>query len=363
MERSCSVATSAKPLTRWDFCKAPRTSADNRRGRTPRRGAARRLSWFFAAVSTLLLLAGAATAEEWPTRPVKIVAPFAPGGTADALGRLLAESLSRQFNQQFYVENRAGGAGMLGVKLVAASEPDGYTLVLTGLGSNVIAPAYFDDANDAALRDFTYIAYIGGAPVGLFVHPSLPVRDFSGFLSWARQQREPIEFMSAGSASNSYLFALDLAQKLGFKVIHVPYKGSGSAMLDLVAGHVKVAIMSFASGSEQLRNGDIKALAVATRERLTAFPDVPTFKELGYPQFVSGSWFVLSGPKKLPEVIALKLNAAVRKALTDSQIQARLQEFGLDTQVMSLPETAAFVKAETDRWSPIAREAHLRDAQ
>jgi tripartite-type tricarboxylate transporter receptor subunit TctC len=320
------------------------------------------LTLLFAALSAATFVTKAATADEWPTRPVKIVAPFAPGGTADALGRLVADSLSRQFNQQFYVENRAGGAGMLGVKLVAASDPDGYTLVISGLQSNVIAPAYFGDGSEQAIRDLTHIAYLGGAPVALFVHPSLPAKDLSEFLAWARQQKDPVPFMSAGTASNSYLFGLDLAQKLGFKVNHIPYKGSGSAMLDLEAGEVKVAIMSFSSGSEQVRNGTIKALAVATNERLKAFPDVPTFKELGYPNFVSGSWFVLSAPAGLPQDIALKLNSAVQRALTDSVVQARLEQFSLDTKVMSLPETAAFVKEETDRWTPIAHQASLHDA-
>jgi tripartite-type tricarboxylate transporter receptor subunit TctC len=247
------------------------------------------LALLLTALSSVSPIAGSAAAEEWPTRPVKIVVPFAPGGPADVLGRLVADNLSRQFNQPFYVENRAGGAGMLGVKLVAAASPDGYMLGVSGLQSNVIAPAYYDDGNEAFLRDLTYIAYLGGAPVALFVHRSVPARDLSAFLSWARQQQDPIEFMSAGTASNSYLFGLEFAQKLGFKVIHIPYKGSGSAVLDLVAGHVKVAIMSFSSGSEQVRSGDIKALAVATNDRLTAFPDVPTFRELGYPEFVSES--------------------------------------------------------------------------
>jgi tripartite-type tricarboxylate transporter receptor subunit TctC len=317
------------------------------------------LSLFLAVLSAVTLATDAATADQWPTRPVRIVAPFAPGGTADSLGRLVAESLSHQFGQQFYVENRPGAAGMLGVKLVAASKPDGYTLVLSGVGSNVIAPAYYGDSDADSLRDLTYVAYLGGAPVALFIHPSIPARNLSEFLAWARQQQKPIEFMSAGTASNSYLFGLDLAQKLGFKVAHIPYRGSGSAVLDLVAGNVKVAIMSFSSGSEYLRHGDIKALAVATNERLKAFPQVPTFKELGYPEFVSGSWFALSAPAGLPDDIALKLNNAVQKALTDGLIRARLEQYGLETKVMSLPETAAFVKAETDRWAPIAREAAL----
>jgi tripartite-type tricarboxylate transporter receptor subunit TctC len=169
--------------------------------------------------------------------------------------------------------------------------------------------------------------------------------------------------MSAGAASNSYLFGLDLAQKLGFKVTHIPYKGSGSAVLDLVAGNVKVATMSFSSGLEYLYHGDIKALAVAADERPKAFPQVPTFKELGYPEFVSGSWFVLSAPAGLPDDIALKLNGAVQKALSDGLIRARLEQYGLDTKVMSLSETAVFVKAETDRWAPIAREAALHNGR
>jgi tripartite-type tricarboxylate transporter receptor subunit TctC len=321
------------------------------------------LTLFFAALSAAIFLVTSATADEWPNKPVKVVVPFAPGGTADVLGRIVAQSLGGQFKQPFYVENRSGAAGMIGVKLVAASNPDGYTLVLSGLQSNVIAPAYYRDPNEDAIRTLTHIAYLGSAPVALFIHPSLPVRDFPTFLEWARAQQDPIEFMSAGAASNSYLFGLDLARRLGFKVIHIPYKGSGSAMLDLVAGHVKVATMSFSSGSEQVRSGDIKALAVAADKRLNAFPDVPSFKELGYPELVSGSWFVLSGPQNLPDLISQKLNSAVHKALSDSLIQERLEEYALSTNELSLSETVAFVKEETDRWTPIARGVSSHEAR
>ncbi len=295
--------------------------------------------------------------QDWPSRPVKIVAPFAAGGTADVLARMVAVHLGEAFHQQFYVENRSGAAGMIGAGMVAVASPDGYTLVTSGIGSNIIGPAFYGNATFDGVRDFTYIAYLGGAPVGLLVHPSLGLNTYRDFLAWAKAQKGSIDYMSAGAGSSSFLFGFELAQREGFGFNHIPYNGSGAAILDLLAGHVKVATISFSTGSELVRSGAIKALAVSTGRRLPAFPDVPTFKELGYKDMVSGSWFALAGPAHLPDEIVQKLNREVVAALKDPAIQRNLEHDGFDTRPMSPPEVTAFVEAERARWTPIATTA------
>jgi tripartite-type tricarboxylate transporter receptor subunit TctC len=270
---------------------------------------------------------------------------------------MVAVHLSDVFHQQFYIENRSGAAGMIGAGMVAVAPPDGYTLVISGIGSNIIGPAFYGNATFDGVRDFTYIAYLGGAPVGLLVHPSLGLNTYRDFLAWAKAQKGPIDYMSAGAGSSSFLFGFDLAQREGFSFTHIPYNGSGAAIPDLLAGNVKVATISFSTGSELVRSGAVKALAVSTERRLPAFPDVPTFKELGYKDMVSGSWFALSGPAHLPDEIVQKLNHAVVEALKDPVIQRNLEHDGFDTRPMSPAEVTAFVETESARWTPIAKAA------
>jgi tripartite-type tricarboxylate transporter receptor subunit TctC len=294
-------------------------------------------------------------AQAWPSRPIRFIAPFAAGGTSDTLGRIAAEHLRDQLHQQLYVENRVGAGGMIGSREVAAAEPDGYTFVVSGIASHVIAPAFSRTPPYDGLRDFTHVAYLGGPPVVLVAHPSLGVRSFKDFLDLARRTPEGIDYVSSGVGTHGFLFAEDMARREHFKLTHVPYKGSNPAMLDLIAGHVKVGAMAWSSAVEQIRAGNVQALGVSSESRLAGFPDVPTFKELGYPDLVAATWFSLSGPAKLPSEISHRLNAAVIAVMQEPAVQKQLALDGIELKALTPEDFTKFVAAETDRWAPVAK--------
>ena len=298
-----------------------------------------------------------ALAGEWPDRTVRIIVPFAAGGTSDTLGRVIAGYLSKKFSQPFIVDNRAGALGLIGCEAVSRAVPDGYTLLLSSLAANIIAPAFTGNATFDGVRSFTHIAYLGGPPVGLFVHSSLGVSTYGEFLAWAKTQKEPIDFVSSGIGTNGYLFGMTLAQKEHLNFNHIPYKGGAPALLDLVAGRVKVATMTFSTAVEQVRSGAVKVLAVSTQKRIAAFPDVPTFKELGYDDMVAASWFALSAPLNLPNEIVEKLNREVINIMQAPDIKARLAQEAIEIHVMTPAQVAAFFESENARWAPIAKAA------
>ena len=294
-------------------------------------------------------------AQAWPTRTVKFIAPFAAGGTSDTLGRIAAEHLRDKLYQQLYVENRVGAGGMIGSHEVAVAEPDGYTFVVSGIASHVIAPAFSRNPTYDGLRDFTHVAYLGGPPVVLVVHPSLGARTFKDFLDLARRTPEGLNYVSSGVGTHGFLFAEDMARREHFKLTHVPYKGSNPAVLDLIAGHVKIGAMAWSSAVEQIRAGNVQALGVSSQNRLAGFPDVPTFRELGYPDLVAATWFSLSGPAKLPSAISQRLNAAVVEAMQAPDVQKQFAQEGIESKSLTPEEFTKFVASETARWAPVAK--------
>jgi tripartite-type tricarboxylate transporter receptor subunit TctC len=307
-----------------------------------------------AAVSSLAL--SSAVAEDWPARPVKIVAPFAPGGTSDVLARVLAAHFGDVFHQAFIVENHPGAGGMLGSEAVAHAEPDGYTLVISGIASHVIAPAYSAKPTYDGVRDFTHIAYLGGPPVGLLVHPSLELKSYGDFLGYAKKRTDVLDYTSSGTGTLGFLVGEELAHKEGIKLNHIPYKGGGPALLDLIAGHVTVATMTFSSAAGQVRGGTVRALAVTSEGRLAHFPDIPTFKEQGY-DLVATTWFALSGPARLPAAIVDRLNRATIETLAQPDVRERLSADEIEFKVMTPAQVTEFFASETAHWAPAAKAA------
>jgi tripartite-type tricarboxylate transporter receptor subunit TctC len=303
----------------------------------------------------LVSATGHSYAQAWPNKIVKFIAPFAAGGTSDTLGRIAAEHLRAKLHQQFYVENRVGAGGMIGSHEIAVAEPDGYTFVISGIASHVIAPAFSRNPSYDGLRDFTHVAYLGGPPVVLVAHPSLGAHLFKDFLDLARRTPEGLNYVSSGVGTHGFLFAEDMARREHFKLTHVPYKGSNPAVLDLIAGHVKIGAMAWSSAVEQIRAGNVQALGVSSQNRLAGFPDVPTFKELGYPDLVAATWFALSGPAKLPSEISHRLNAAVVEILQEPEVQMQLAQDGIEIKALTPEEFTKFVESETARWAPVAK--------
>ena len=296
-----------------------------------------------------------ALAADWPSKPVRIVSPFSAGGTSDTLGRLLAEQLTERLGQSFFVENRGGAGGLIGSAAVAAAEPDGSTFVVSSIGTHVTSPATHPQTSYDPLRQFTHVAYIGGPPNVIVVHPSLGVRTFQDLLAAAKAGPNPIPYISPGPGTIGHLVPELLARKDNFKFAHVTYKGAGQAMTDLVAGHVKMGSVTWSSALGQIRAGTVVPLAVSSARPMAEFPAVPTMKALGYPELVAVTWFGISGPAGVPKEIVGRLNAEVVKALDTPAVRKRLEAEGIETEKMSPEEFTAFVASEIAKWTPIAR--------
>jgi len=311
------------------------------------------------ALFTGTLLAGTpAMADDWPSRPVRMVNTFAAGGTADVLTRLVADHLSTVFKQQFFVETRAGAGGAIGVQSVANSPPDGYNFVLSNITQLVLLPISNPKLGYDPFRDLINIAYVAGAPIMLSVNTASGVKSFKDFIAHARASASPLTYSSSGVGSSGHLVGEALGQKAGIKVEHVPYKGASQGLMDLVAGHIFFSAQTVSSTAALLRAGTLTAVAHSHTSRLPDFPDVPTLRESGI-DLVATTWFTISGPAKLPQDIVEKMNREIVRAVSKPEVQQRLRHDGLISEAMSVEELRAFIEAETARWKPVLEQAGL----
>jgi tripartite-type tricarboxylate transporter receptor subunit TctC len=328
-------------------------------GRLRRIGKARiidvmRLKHFVIALILAVAGAAPASAADWPTRPIRIIAPSTPGGAADMFARLLCEHFSEAFHERCFVENRAGAGGLLGTAATAQAAPDGYTLTTSSTAYHVIAPVVSPNPGFDPLKDFTHIAYIGGPPNVFVVNPALGVRSLQELVALGRRG-EVIDYVSPGVGTLGHLLAESFAQKAGIKLQQLMTKGASQGMMDLIAGTVNVGTMTWTSALSQIRAGKVIPIAVTASHRLKEFPDLPTFKDLGYGEFTAVSWFALSGPAGLPSDITLRLNQSVAQMLERPDIRARLDRDAIETRAMTPDEFTRFVATEIDKWGPVAR--------
>jgi tripartite-type tricarboxylate transporter receptor subunit TctC len=309
------------------------------------------------AVGLLVLLA--THVHAWPERPVRIIAPFAPGGTADTLGRLVAQKLAEQMKGSFIVENRAGAGGAIGSDIAAKAAPDGYTLVVSGIASHVIAPLLPQGTPYDPVRDFTHIALFGGPPAVLAVHPSVEAKDLREFVALAKSK--PLSYGSPGNGTQGQLVAELFKQRAGIELQHVPYKGASAAVSDLIAGHIPSVSTTLTTAATQIRAGRARGLAVSAAARLPEFPDIPTYVEMGYPDLVATVWFSLSGPAGMPAELVDRLNAEVNRVLEAPDVRERLKPEGIVPSVMGAKEFSAFVAEELRRWRPVVRASGAKN--
>jgi tripartite-type tricarboxylate transporter receptor subunit TctC len=312
---------------------------------------------FFATL--LFLFSGIAAA--WPDKPVKIIVPFAPGGSADTLGRLVAQKLSEQLKASFVVENRGGAGGALGSELALKAAPDGYTLVVSGIASHVIAPLLPQGTPYDPVRDFTHIALFGGPPAVLAVNPSMEAKDLREFVALAKAKPGALSYGSPGNGTQGQLVAELFKQRAGIQMVHVPYKGAAGAVTDLMAGHIQVISTTLTTAATQIRAGRVRGLAVSAPARLPDFPDLPTYAEMGYPDLVATVWFSLSGPANLPGDIVNRLNAEVNRALELPEVRERLKVEGIVPSPMGAREFNAFVAEELKRWGPVVKASGAKN--
>lgn len=306
-----------------------------------------------AAVASLILFT-AAPAAEWPERPVRIVVPFAAGGAADVIGRLFADSLSGSFSQQFVVENRAGAGGIVGAQVVARAEPDGYTLMAAGMSSHVLAPAASKSPGYDPIRDFTHIAFFGGAPSVILVHPSLGLKSFGELIAHVRRSTG-IEYVSSGTGTVGNILVEYIASKERIKLVHVPYRSGSAAIIDLLAGRVKIGSLNWSTAREHVTAGSLLPVAVSSAKRLAAQPDLPTLNELGYPDMITTTWHMLAGPAGLPREIVGALNREVIKIVDRPDIRRHFETDAVESRAMTPAELKEFVRAEVEKWTPVVQ--------
>ncbi len=303
----------------------------------------------------LALPSGQADAADWPAKPVRVIVPFAAGGAADTQGRLYAEALSAAFGKQFIVENRTGGGGLIAAEMVARAAPDGYTLIVSGIPIQVLAPAMNKNVDYDPMRDFTHIAYFGGTPNVLVVHPALGVNTYRDFVALAHQP-EGIDYVSAGLGTMGNWVAEYLAAAESIKLTHVAYKGGAAALLDLLAGRVKVGMLSWSSVAEHIRAGGLIPLAVSSAQRVPYLPELSTLRELGHRDFFATTWFSLSGPAGMPADIVDRINRAVVEATDRPQVKKAIEQDAIETRPMTAAEVTQFSQSEIDRWTPLIRK-------
>jgi tripartite-type tricarboxylate transporter receptor subunit TctC len=267
---------------------------------------------------------------------------------------VFADQLGKTFNQQFFVENRTGGGGLIGTEAVARAAPDGYTLQISGMPSHVLAPAMNKWSIDP-IKDFTHIAYLGGPPNVFVAHPSLGVGSFKELLALMKSQPGGIQYVSPAVGAVGNMVAEYVAEKEKVKLVHVAYRGGGAAIQDLVAGHVKVGSMTLSTTRQHILAGKLKPLAISSEKRVAEFGDIPTLVELGYPELVVTTWYSLAGPAGLPREIVQKLNAAVNKAMELPEVKKHLETEMVQTKAMTPDEMTAFMQREVTQWAPTAR--------
>jgi len=297
-----------------------------------------------------------AVTATWPTKPIFLVVPFAAGGAADVFARLLADPLAKELKQPVVIEDRGGAGGLLGAGQVARANPDGYTLLVGGLAPQVIAPAINPNSGYDPLRDFTQIAYGGGPPICWVVTPSTDMYTLDDVLNRARAGTLP-GYATAGVGTLGHLVTEFVLQKTGVNLNHIPY--NTAALGDIIAGHVTLGSYTWGAVLGQVQSGALRPIALTTENRLPAFPDLPTFKELGY-DVVASTWFSLAGPAGLPSDITRQLNAAVNKVLQLPEIRGRLEQDAIEPKPMSPDELTRFVEQEIARWTPIAIGAGMK---
>ena len=295
------------------------------------------------------------SSQPYPARPVKIIVPFGPGGTADTLGRLVAGKLSEQLKESFVIENKGGAGGVVGSELVAKSAPDGYTLVVSGIASHVIAPLLPGATPYDPLTDFTHIALFGGPPAVFAVNPEIPAKTLKEFVQLAKDKPGVLSYGSPGPGTQGQLVAELFKREAGIEVLHVPYKGAAAAVTDLMGGQITAVSTTLSTASGQIKAGRARALALSSAQRLPDYPDIPTFVEQGYPNIIGTVWFSLSGPAGMPQEVVDKLNAEVRRALELSDVKGKLRHEGIEPNRLDAKEFTAFVTDELRRWGPTVR--------
>ncbi|HEV7455865.1 MAG TPA: tripartite tricarboxylate transporter substrate binding protein [Roseococcus sp.] len=293
-------------------------------------------------------------AQTWPSGPIRLVVPFAPGGTTDLVARLVADQLAIRLNTPFVVENRAGATATTGSQLVADAAPDGQTLLMSNIASHAIGPSLYRGLRYDAVRSFTHIAMVITNPSVWVVNKNTPIQNLADIVRLARAQPGGLNMASSGAGSSNHLMIVQFAQLMGIEYTHVPFRGAGPAMAAVIAGQVPMMSDSLPSAAAHIRSDVVRPIAISSAQRHPSFPDIPTFREQNV-DLVSTTWFSLSGPAGMPPAITERLHRETMAIITAPAMRARFAELGGDPGDMTPEQFTQFVAAELARWRPIVQ--------
>ncbi|HEX7924734.1 MAG TPA: tripartite tricarboxylate transporter substrate binding protein [Bradyrhizobium sp.] len=317
-------------------------------------------SAFIVALTALLTAALPARAADYPTRPIKLVVPYAAGGPTDVLGRLVGEYLGRDLKQVVVVENKAGAQGAIGAEAVARSDPDGYTLFVTAASIFVLNPLLYKKLPYDPARDFRLLSVITDAPMIMEVNPSVPAKTIAEFVAYAKKNPGKLNFGSAGTGGTVHLAGEMFKQMAGVEMTHVPYKGAGPALQDLLSGNIQLMFDTLGTALPPVKSGLLRALAVSSTERIPDLPDLPTIAESGYPDYAVSVWYGIAAPSKVPDEIAGKIKASLDRALNDEAFRASLVRIGFPPlRVKSQAEIDKFVDTDRARWAGVVKALNI----
>lgn len=319
----------------------------------------RRLLLALALATTLACTPMLALADDWPAKPVRIVVPFTPGGPADLLGRMAGRTLTESLGATVIVDNKAGAAGNIGVEALAKSSPDGYTLGIVPVGNIAVNPSLFTNLRYKA-ADLTPVALLATAENVLVVNASLEVTNLPELLAAARKAPDTLSYASPGAGSQAHLAGELMALRADVKLVHVPYKGIGAAINDLVGGQVNMMFAPALTAVPFIRQGKLKAIGLASAQRSAALPQVPTIAEQGLPGFQALSWYALMAPAGTPQAIVSKLNELFNRELAKQETRAQFVALGMEPGAGTPEQVAQRIASETAQWSEVVRKRHLK---
>jgi tripartite-type tricarboxylate transporter receptor subunit TctC len=305
-------------------------------------------------------LTATAFAQNWPSRALTIIVPFPAGGSADLSARLLAEELKAALGQSVVVENKLGAGGNLAAAEAARAEPDGYTLFIGTNGTQTINQSLYRQLPYDPAGDFAPIAMMWSAPHLLVVHPSVPARSLEEFIAYSRAHPGLLSYGSSGVGSSTHLFGEIFKARTGVDIVHVPYRGQGPALEDLIAGRIGVMFPIVPDVIEAIRADEARALALASAEASGVLPDVPLMPQLGYPDLVASAWIALYAPAQTPRTVIERLRAQTEALLTSADFVVRMKQVGIEIHSMRPKEFAAFTEAERSRWAEVITSLGLR---
>jgi tripartite-type tricarboxylate transporter receptor subunit TctC len=317
----------------------------------------------FARVLVSLLLfavAGGAFAQaQYPVKPMRMIIPYPPGGGTDILGRPIAKLLGDKLGQQVLIDNRGGASGMVGAEIAARSAPDGYTILMSTSGEAALNVALYPKMNYDPIKDFTPVTQVGISPLVLVAHPSLPVKDVNGYVALAKKQPGSISYSSIGAGSAQHMAGEWMRLLTGINIIHVPYKGGGPQMTDLLGGHSPSGFLALPVAAPNIKNGRIRAVGMTSAKRSAAFPDVPTFAESGMPGFEVSQWWAILVPRGTPNDIVARLHTEISVIVKNAEMKGRMAELGVDPVGGTPEQLGELVRTEIAKFKKIVADAKI----